>query len=357
MHNMAYHMLSQVLNTKKFLPLSGVIENLSDTDRKVMNIVLYLTGKFQSVWARQQTIARYANISREWCNRILKKLGSLGLLSMTNRGYNGFLQMGRTCLYKVADFFGSEQTRFSLMKYFPALRQQSLIHFTQYIYNLSLIKHMLMLDSHSTKREEDSVRDMLCNFSKKGEKVTNLNNEISQSIKNITFLDLTFEGQVQLSSFSDIAINHVNTRLMRNPKAQFTNPFGYFFKLCKSYSEEQNLPVDTQRLFALKRHYKIDSEKPMYNAKIIAQASPSASKKQNEKFEQEYAAMVYERTCAEVARELEKIRQHKKTEVYERACKLPGFREYTSLVEYNIASSAKCDKTCAYCKSANEVGF
>lgn len=65
----------------------------------------------------------------------------------------------------------------------------------------------------------------------------------------------------------------------------------------------------------------------------------------------------YSRSCADVARQLYKIREYKKTETYALACKLQGFAEYTSLVEYNIARSAKCDGKCPYCLNANEAGF
>ena len=65
----------------------------------------------------------------------------------------------------------------------------------------------------------------------------------------------------------------------------------------------------------------------------------------------------FSRSCADVARQLYKIREYKKTETYALACKLQGFAEYTSLVEYNIARSAKCDKTCTHCRNANEAGF
>lgn len=67
--------------------------------------------------------------------------------------------------------------------------------------------------------------------------------------------------------------------------------------------------------------------------------------------------LIMSRSCPEVSRQLAHIKEFKKTETYKKACQMPGYAEYTSLVEYKIAQSSKCGGKCDYCLHAAEAGF
>lgn len=351
---MTYSIKSQDVNLENFPSLSCVIENLSLPERKVMNIILYLTGHHQKVWVCQSTLAAYAGISREWCNRLLSRLRSLGLIGMINRGYDGLRQKGRTCLYSVADWFGSDQTRFSLQKYFPALRQQSLIHFTQYIINIteSYRNRKGTARSDTTKRVERTV------FSQKGETVSY---EASKAIQNVNVIKLTRAGQIQLSGFPDEAVLYAQKSMARKPLTSLpTTPFAYFYGICKAYCARKSIPLDYDVIRTLKRQNGISFDAAMTETvdevvgtplqERIAERLPYAKK-----LEVPSDDVKIKRTCAQVAEEIAKMRAHKKSNSYVTAAQFMQFDSFTDKIEQNIRDSAECDGACDYCLKINRI--
>lgn len=176
---------SQDLNREIKSAHSLLIENLSLPERKLLDTLLWHANHFREIWSSQSTFAKYADVSREWCNKLLHRLQELGLITIKNRGIK------KTCLYRVAKWFGDPQIRFQLARFLPALRAASLLLFTQYIYEYKYTK--TTSSNITTKRERNTSFSTTSNYTKFEEVINFTQKGVKEIIMNKKFIKTVWE--------------------------------------------------------------------------------------------------------------------------------------------------------------------
>lgn len=108
-------------------------ESLTIPQLKVLDYLLYWHSTDQTIYMRQDTIAKFCGITREYANKILLFFMKHGIIDSNYRHM-------KTCLYRVSEFFNDFQIRNKLrgilrsLRFFPKALLQG--EFTQYLSNI-----------------------------------------------------------------------------------------------------------------------------------------------------------------------------------------------------------------------------
>jgi len=92
----------------------GELLKLSNKQLKVLNYLLFISLRYDDIYPRQDTIAKYARLSVKWVNETIAILVSMGVISKEYRA-------NHSCLYRVSSFFSSFKIRQSLKKILGSL--------------------------------------------------------------------------------------------------------------------------------------------------------------------------------------------------------------------------------------------
>lgn len=94
-----------------------------------------------------------------------------------------------------------------------------------------------------------------------------LNNQdisVPTAITEVTAIDLTLAGQIELMQFSHEAIKFANMRMLKSPVKD--NPFPYFFKLCHIFHQEHNIATAPEIVEEIQKKYGISKSEKKVNS-------------------------------------------------------------------------------------------
>jgi hypothetical protein len=234
--NMSFQHISQQKTLKiaqqsyKFTrPSEEEINKLPPTYLIILNIIIRYCQQFDVVYVSQQTIADEAATAREVVNRAFKSFEEKGWITMDYRHM-------KTSIYHISPYFNFPDVRHRLGHLIPVLKSflisciLSNFALAQAKPEVTLLKNSnvyIYKNSHSTKRIGDQTM-----------KSPELN-PISPTIREIKSINLTKWGQIELSIFSDKAIEYADRSYKYTTNVR--DPFRFFFKLAYNYSLDNNI--------------------------------------------------------------------------------------------------------------------
>lgn len=266
----------KIFSQKDCIPVENILNSpvqelseLTKKERKVLNYLLYIDNFSRDIYPRQDTIAQYAELSREHVNRTLKKLVSLGLVAKMYRHKT-------SCLYRTSRWFKDFFIRSSLKTLFSSLS----------IFSLSL----LSIDLNSILEKETShntYKGIIYNYTNKhnydynnGARVAPrlvskkregdvVKNALSEKIEKE--LDLNFKQVDQLKDYPDKILESA-LGIVKNT-INVTDKVRYFFGICNKKLSQQNKPVsDNSRSKHIttpdKSQLEYQTRPPIYNQYI-----------------------------------------------------------------------------------------
>jgi hypothetical protein len=297
MKNTALNVKNQALITKPDERAhqypESFIRDLSNSERSVLNYILYNSKKYSRFFQSQATIAKRVGITQNWCNQIIKKLCSLGLLIKEVRP-------SKTCIYTVSPYFSIPHIKSALSHLLPALHTLAvaLLFHTQYLYNQQTPPLVRQNSFYVEKHDSENNQHKLILGVNRLYKVNNLRSiypensidgppgvsssntnmatvgsfipgvimnaaqpelyGISKSIQEITELSLTEWGRIKLSAFPDEAIAHARSVMQFVTRAR--DPFSFFFKTCLQFCNDNGTKPHWKWMYTLQRLYKAEHD-------------------------------------------------------------------------------------------------
>jgi len=223
--------------------ISNTIEEIKALpllEQKVLNHFFSLSSNYKSIYPSQTKIANKLGISREWCNKIIRKLIKKGYFVSNYRHM-------RSCEYLLAPFFFDVSVRAQLASLFKASLWFPLILLT--VCQLSLatqknscnesqftgLKLRKVYIYNNTLLFKPSKRERRTNyhFYENSEPISLLQQQEELRIAKEK-IGLTKKGIAKLSVFNADTLNYANRVNLKH----FKNPFDYFFRVCLQYAEQ-----------------------------------------------------------------------------------------------------------------------
>lgn len=214
------------------------IEQLTEVERAVFDAILLLSKEYKSLYTSQKFIADKVGITREHCNRTLRKLKAIGLINSEYRHRN-------TCIYKVSPMVFIDGMKHILMKYFKVLR------------SFVVFLPISLLFSGSITPVNTGLICINNTVIKGGMKMQE-ENPIPVAVREIKSLKLSRAGQIKLSGMPAAAIEHVEKQMQYAKNIR--DPFSWFFKLCMDYCVREELSIDWAYVDVLKAKYAIKDD-------------------------------------------------------------------------------------------------
>jgi hypothetical protein len=218
------------------------IRNLSSLKIDTINTLDFFDNKYETVTVSQTKIAKCSGRkSRSRSNVALKSLEREGLITMKYRHRY-------TSVYSLSPILKSPIVRFHLSDIIPNFRNVI----------FATIFGAFAASSAQNNNEGTPYKKGYKEFKSIGGKMTTKNPKvelISPVIKNITCLDLTKEGEADLTRFCDEAILYAEDRFPH--KQEIRNRYSYFCSLAHQWHQIHNVPVDYTYCNRLKFSYAI----------------------------------------------------------------------------------------------------
>lgn len=216
----------------------NLIEQLTNNERLVFDYFCTFARKKKEIYFSQEHIAERIGITRETCNRIIKRLKGLGFLTSTYR-------LWRTCFYQVSPFIWVDTIRFKLSKYFPSLR----------FFSVQLLKVTLCINTGLLGNKYLLNRP----FAKEGG--MEHGNPIPPCVRAIKNLKLSRWGQIRLSAFPAEALAYVDQALSYSKNVK--DPFRWFEAMCNDFCKRENMPIDWDYSNFLSEKYGMKENSPL----------------------------------------------------------------------------------------------
>jgi hypothetical protein len=223
---------------KDCIPLESILNNpletltgLTKNKRKVLNYLLFIASRYQDIYPRQDTIAKYAGISLKWVNRTVASLVSMGLLSKVTRP-------NKSCLYRASSFFSDFWTRKKLQSLFTSLKWMPIgclmlpvdiltessydinkeLFFKKASYTAVNYSTAILSGAHARKSEKRVKKERLVMKSLVIEKVA-------------ASLELNEDQIEQLQSYSDNILQLALQKALKS--SDIRDKISYFFGICR----------------------------------------------------------------------------------------------------------------------------
>ena len=228
----------------------------------IFNILLNHSDKYNHVYLSQSTIAKWAGLTREHVNRIIRDLESYGLL------LSNYFHMNSK-VYKISSYFKTIDVMSRLRHVFSSFKK----FFYQNVTQLVPRKYVSTRTIETTKRGSlQRLWNSLTNVVKIDKwkdicKTAGMLQEvpdslpISKAISDIKFLRLTRWGKIKLSVFPDEAIYEASIKA--KSAYGIKNRFNWFFVVCSKYCKARKIPLDWSWYTSLQIFFKMPKDAPM----------------------------------------------------------------------------------------------
>lgn len=304
-----------ITSPENFLQAISLLKTPSS--KLILDFLLFLNSKYDLVDVSQEALGKYAGITREHCNRLIKELCLQGLLKKKKR-YND------TSLYEINPLFYHLKDKikhifrslnlFSL-KLLKSIQKEYITSYILNIYSLSLrasasyTENITIRQNINEEKEGNSKlveNQEICVEKKEagagafGKRVNKMESVvISPVLRKITNdLHLTKWGQLKLLVFENDILEQVHAILLT--KTGINNPFAWFFGMAKKLSEERKKDINWDIYYRFKEQYQMP-ENPNYTFTKKAPAPYEKPKKPERPIESTYIPNS-EETKAETAK-------------------------------------------------------
>jgi hypothetical protein len=198
----------------------------------VIDLLVRFKRRYRWIEPSQDYIARAVGCTREWINKVLKYLSSLGVIT-------SFYRHRRSSLYAVTDFLEQPHIRTKLQHLIPALvvfPLHCLIvpdgQFTPinkvFNKNISRIFYTRYISREGTAKKEQLM---------------------NKALPTIKGLNLTRYGALRLSVYPDAAIQYAEQELQKNKNLRA--PLGFVHSKCKEWCMQHGMKINWSRKYEL----------------------------------------------------------------------------------------------------------
>lgn len=225
-------------------------DNLTYTQKRLINYFIAMSLNNKMVYPRQDTIASYLGITRSHCARLIKWMRDHNLIVSEYRHK-------LSCHYKLSSFFFNKSISSRLRHILSTFKilTFSIFSLTSFStdatqYKKKLIKNLI----NPIVQQRTSESSMQFKQTYHGDK------PVSEAIRNLKVINLTRAGQIKLSVFPDEAITDAANayKYAKNVK----EPFNWFYKLCFDYCKRNDIQPDWDFMHQLVDKYKISLTAP-----------------------------------------------------------------------------------------------
>lgn len=235
--------------------LQPAIRNLSPLSLDIANFILEVELQYGKAYPSQISIARRFGVSREHVNRIVRHLREIGYLDSRQRWNN-------SSVYRVHPTITLLDTAHKLHRYLPALKKILLGLFVVAL-GAPLSGGITLLNIKLANKNKFNIKkapsDRWSMHSPKAREA------IPTFIKSLPF-DLDTAQKVYLCQFPLEALQEAHEKLLVSPNVK--KPWPYFISICFLYCAENKLQIDTQWCAELRRHYKINTDVNLGQARV-----------------------------------------------------------------------------------------
>lgn len=222
--NQAHFLIDpQVIDFIKNDPVSA-FSSMSKNQRRILDCLLYWNNQGTAIHIRQDTIAKFVGVTREYVNKVLGWFIELGIITTKYRHMT-------SCLYKVSSYFNDIKIRTYLRKYLPQLAFLSISMFNLEFTRYSSIN--LLIGASSSEQQASThlkpskssntytcagVREAILKSKGKAVLIKKYVDEISNPV-------MTIEEKIQLSQYSEAAVRDALCALQRKRDVSNAVPF------------------------------------------------------------------------------------------------------------------------------------
>jgi|GEM_PF-4777309 hypothetical protein len=271
---------------KKYLfPLASdpikEFHHLSELEAQAMSIIIWFSNNCNSIYFKQEWLAKQLKITRQTANKVLS--------SLRERGYiNSEYRHMTSCVYKISDYFLFMPVREALSHLINAFKYVSLSVITASILHSEIISKFRATQvkspfvyikslSHwiskggglSTKKVVKKSKDHVAHRKRKG---FSMNNPILPEIMAIA--SITMHEKIQLSAFPREAIIYA-LKAIRQSK-NIKSVFKWLRFVCKDYCSCHGLEPDYEWASQLERAYKSKPEQFSVVASLSTTPKPTS---------------------------------------------------------------------------------
>lgn len=269
---------NQVCKKNNFLPMREITDSpekffshMPGKQLALLNALISWCMRYDTVYVSQSTLAKQVGVCREYCNEVIQKFESMGIVRRISRPW-------RSCIYVLSSYFAHPGVRSRLGFVLTSLRSFALVAlFCQQglkaryggestLYTINVIRYNYITKKHPVMKTES--RGM--------ERVVVEDNPISPVLRGMKELGLTKWGQIELSIFPDAAFEYAYE--IYNQQQNVRDAFRYFFRLCLHYCQINGIKPNWHIALRLRQLYKMPKEAPMTLTKHIS-SSPVYNKK------------------------------------------------------------------------------
>ena len=248
--------------------------------RKIYNFLLFLHTRHREAFPKQETIARFAGVSRKTVSEVLLKLEELNLITSCYRHMS-------SCIYKLPRMFNDLRIRDRFKYLFNSLSLLPLqwlmmvpiaVHepisrpqfpglfpgrVTQYNSNIYLptiismdVQRQLLIEREKTGQSSPSRT-----YRTQEREPLTKELKIRPIVLGIKTLKLTQAGMCRLSAFPDEALLYAEKNMGYTTKIRM--PFEYFCKLCVAYCKDNRLWIDYEYVNKLLSSMGLNTDSPV----------------------------------------------------------------------------------------------
>lgn len=206
--------------------------NLKDSDKAIMDLLIRCDNSFEIIYISQQKIAQILGFSRSYVNQRLAYLTRNGLITKRYRHM-------KTCLYSLPTIMRTVQLRRRLCGIFKSMQFMSL-RFLDQIKELTQYLNRTGIRNYWYNKNNRSTESIV--------KTLAVSSNSRESIQRITTLSLTQWGRYKIEAFPDEAIKEAEENLLHIIRTwelqKIRNPFRMFIKFCLNYCHRNNVQPD-----------------------------------------------------------------------------------------------------------------
>ena len=261
---------------KNYDELLVFCRSLTSIERAIFNQIIAMSNKCRYVYPSQRTLGRAAGCSREYVNKVIKKLEDLELLGTIYRHRT-------TCYYKISAIFTNPYVRTLFSGFFTALKT---IPF--WFLSLSDIYSVPFDSSQFTPRDLSNRKNNIITkgHSKKGSAIggkrpTKIQKERKVMDAKYDFPEYTTKiadylgfspwARVKMLPFHELVLR----RACKATKDRSPNDkFGYFLKLCNEFSKQLGFTIDRNLEAIASSRTNMPSDAPMLKKDMPRESWP-----------------------------------------------------------------------------------
>jgi hypothetical protein len=269
-----------LISIENFIPMS------TPADKDVLNSLGERSNRHEKVFPSQSTLAHDAHITREHCNRTIKKLEGLGLMKTIYRPYS-------TLEYRLHPIFFHLPTRQRLAQWLPSLKVVTFLVVCMFHNLFGMESQKNMSSTENVTLLKNNIKDLERDSNTYTSKSPDLSSSTRLSLKQngkkekselwvrhprtgkdiplpfasnlfpIKGIELTVWAMIRLTCFPNQAIKHARVTLKDMNPQTLEDPYNWLFRHCLAYCIREGIEPDYDYATKLTQRHNVPFDAPM----------------------------------------------------------------------------------------------